>query len=312
MPKGIFRDSAPFTKLTLSGTIILISLLFFYFIGILIVKLNFHTNIEDLANKGTEEFIASHAAAFKLFQILQSIGLFILPPFIIGYLINSDSLGYLNLKNRSGVYAYTIVPVIMIASIPFINYLVSFNEGIQLPASMKSLETWMKEGEKNAEALTKVFLQAGNWKDLTSNLLLIALLPAVGEELLFRGILQKQFSEIAKNHHVGIWIAAFLFSFMHFQFYGFIPRLVLGVFLGYIFYFSKNLWLPIIGHFTNNAMAVIFYYLFSTGQVNKSPEVIGTQPGEIYIAFISLAITGLLLFGLYRTEKKFSGISSTR
>jgi len=312
MPKGIFRDSSPLTKLTLSGTIIFISLLFFYFVGILIVKLEFHTNIEDLANNGTEEFVASHAAAFKLFQVLQSIGLFILPPFIIGYLIDKDSLSYLNLKKRSGVYAYLIVPIIMVASIPFINYLVSFNEGIQLPSSMKSLETWMKEGEKNAEALTKVFLQANSWRDLTSNLLLIALLPAIGEELLFRGILQKQFSELAKNHHIGIWIAAFLFSFMHFQFYGFIPRLILGVILGYIFYLSKSLWLPIIGHFTNNAMAVIFYYLYSTGHVSKTAEEIGTQPGEIYLAFLSLAITAALLFGLYRSEKKVKESSSSQ
>jgi len=312
MPKGIFKDSSPLTKLTLSGTIIIISLLLFYSIGILIIKLKFNTNIEDLGNNGADEFIASHVAAFKLFQILQSIGLFILPPFIIGYLIDRDSPGYLQLKKRSGIIAYIIVPLIMVASIPFINYLVSFNEGIQLPSSLKSLETWMKEGEKNAEALTKVFLQAGNWKDLVSNLLLIALLPAIGEELLFRGILQKQFSELAKNHHVGIWIAAFLFSFMHFQFYGFIPRLLLGVLLGYIFYFSRSLWLPIIAHFTNNAMAVIFYYLNSTGQVNKTAEEIGSQPGELYIAFLSLAITGALLFGLYQTEKRLREINSSQ
>jgi membrane protease YdiL (CAAX protease family) len=312
MPKGIFRDSSPLTKLTLSGTIIIISLLLFYSIGILIVKLKFHANIEDLGNNGADEFIVSHAAAFKLFQILQSIGLFILPPFIIGYLIDRDAPGYLHLKKRSTIIAYIIVPFIMVASIPFINFLVSFNEGIQLPSSMKSLETWMKEGEKNAEALTKVFLQANNFKDLVSNLLLIALLPAVGEELLFRGVLQKQFSELAKNHHIGIWIAAFLFSFMHFQFSGFIPRLILGVLLGYIFYFSKSLWLPIIAHFTNNAMAVIFYYLYATGQVNKTAEEIGTQPGEIYVAFLSLAVTGALLFGLFKTEKRLGEINSSQ
>jgi hypothetical protein len=312
MPKGIFKDSSPLTKLTLSGTIVILSLLLFYAIGILIVRLKFNVNIEDIGNSNADEFIASHSNAFKLFQILQSIGLFILPPFIIGYLIDRDSTGYLQLKDRCDLKAYLIVPLIMVASIPFINYLVSFNEGIHLPPSWNSLETWMKESEKNAEALTKVFLQAGNWKDLVSNLLLIALLPAIGEELLFRGVLQKQFSELAKNHHIGIWIAAFLFSFMHFQFYGFIPRLVLGVLLGYIFYFSASLWLPIIAHFTNNAMAVIFYYLYSTGQINKTAEEIGTKPGEIYVAFISLAITGALLFGLYKTETKRRQLNSLK
>jgi uncharacterized protein len=312
MPKGIFKESSPLTKLTLSGTIIIISLLLFYSIGILIVKLKFHTNIEDLGSNGAEEFITSHVSAFKLFQILQSIGLFILPPFIIGFLIERNAPVYLHLNKSSGIISYIIVPLIIIASIPFINYLVAFNEGIHLPSSWSSLETWMKEGEKNAEALTKVFLQANSWKDLTSNILLIALLPAVGEELLFRGILQKQFSELAKSHHVGIWIAAFLFSFMHFQFYGFIPRLILGVLLGYIFYFSKSLWLPILAHFTNNAIAVIFYYLYSLGHVNKTAEEIGTQPGGIYIAILSFAFTGALLFALFIAENKIREIRQSQ
>jgi membrane protease YdiL (CAAX protease family) len=310
MPKGIFRDSSPLTKLLLSGTLVFTSLLLFYLIGILTVKLVYNTNISDIGNAGAEDFIASHAGAFKLFQILQSIGFFILPPFLIGYLIDRDPLSYLQLNKKTGIFAYIIVPLILIASIPFINYLVSFNEGIHLPSSLRSLETWMKEGEQSAEALTKVFLKADNWRDLASNLFIIALIPAIGEELLFRGLLQKQFSELSKNHHIGIWIAAFLFSFMHFQFFGFIPRLILGVLLGYIFYFSKSLWLPIIAHFTNNAMAVIFYYLYSTGQTDKSAEEIGTQPGEIHVAFLSLAIAGALLFVLYKTEKRYHETNS--
>jgi membrane protease YdiL (CAAX protease family) len=310
MPKGIFRDSSPLTKLLLSGTLIFISLLLFYLIGILTVKLVYNTNISAIGNAGAEDFIASHAAAFKLFQILQSIGFFILPPLLIGYLIDRDPFAYLQINKRSGIIAYIIVPLILVASIPFINYLVSFNEGIHLPSSFKSLESWMKEGEESAEALIKVFLKADNWRDLASNLFLIALIPAIGEELLFRGLLQKQLSELSKNPHIGIWIAAFLFSFMHFQFFGFIPRFILGVLLGYIFYFSKSLWLPIMAHFTNNAMAVIFYYLYSTGQTNKTAEEIGTQPGEIYVAFLSLAFAGALLFVLYKTEKRYHETNS--
>jgi membrane protease YdiL (CAAX protease family) len=310
MAKGIYRESTPLTRLLLTGTIVFTSLLIFYLIGIAAVKLFYNTNLSDLATADTESIINTHVSAFKLFQVLQSIGFFILPPFIVGYLVDKDPLGYLQLNKKSVSLGYLIVPFIMIASIPFINYLVAFNESIHLPASLKSMESWMKEGEKSAEALTKVFLKAENWKDLASNLLLIALLPAIGEELLFRGLLQKQFAELSKNHHVGIWLAAFLFSFMHFQFFGFIPRLILGVLLGYIYYFSKSLWLPILAHFTNNALAVVFYYLSSTGQVGNKAEEIGSQPDEIHVAFMSLAIAGILLFVLYRIELQFRKTNS--
>jgi membrane protease YdiL (CAAX protease family) len=310
MPQGIFRDASPLTKLTLSGTIIVLSFLFFYFIGLLFLKVAFQVNLQQFGENISDGYITAHSGAFKLFQVLQSLGLFLVPSFIIGYLIEKDSLDYLALRKRSGLSSYLLVLFIIGASIPFINYLIAFNEGIHLPAFLKSFEGWMKEGEKNAETLTKVFLQASNWKDLSANLLLIALLPAAGEELLFRGILQKQFSELTRNHHAGIWVAAFLFSFLHFQFYGFIPRLILGVLLGYIFYFSQNLWLPILAHFSNNAMAVLFYYFYSAGKINNIAEQIGTQPGEIYISILSLMITGSLLFGLYLTEKRHRQTSS--
>ena len=310
MPKGIYKDSTPLTRLLLTGTIVFTSLLIFYLIGILAVKLFYHTNLSELANADTESFINSHIPALKLFQVLQSIGFFILPAFIIGYLVERDPLTYLQLNKKSVPIGYLIVPLIMIASIPFINYLVSFNESMHLPSSLRSMENWMKEGEKSAETLTKVFLKAENFSDLISNLLLIALLPAIGEELLFRGLLQKQFAELSKNHHVGIWLAAFLFSFMHFQFFGFIPRLILGVLLGYIYYFSKSLWLPILAHFTNNALAVVFYYLSSTGQVSNKAEEIGSQPDEIHVAIMSLVIAGGLLFILYRIERRYRETNS--
>jgi len=310
MPKGIYKDSTPLTKLLLSGTIAFTSLLIFYLIGIAVVKLIYHTDLSDLAKSDPQVFIASHAAAFKLFQVLQDIGFFIIPPFLIGWLIERDSFGYLKLNQKSGAFGYLIVPLILIASIPFVNYLAAANEAMHLPSSLKSMESWMKEAENSAEALTKVFLKSESWGDLVSNLLLIALLPAIGEELLFRGLLQRQFTELSKNPHVGIWLAAFLFSFMHFQFFGFFPRLILGVLLGYIYYFSRSLWLPILGHFANNALAVIFYYLSSTNQISTKADEIGSQPDEIHVAFISLAIAGVLLYALYRVELKYRKTNS--
>ena len=302
MQKGIFANASPLTRLTLTATVVALCFSFFYFAGLLVARFAFHIDFKDLNGDLAAQFVANHAGAFQFLQIMQTTGMFIIPPFIVGYLIQRDAPSYLAMRSRTSIQAYLIAPVIIIASIPFINYLVSFNEAMHLPESLRSLETWMKESEKNAESLTQTFVQAKTWKQLGFNLFMIALLPAVGEELLFRGILQKQFTELTRNVHAGIWIAAAVFSFMHFQFYGFIPRLILGVLLGYVFFITGSLWIPILAHFTNNAITVIFYYLYDAGKIDNTAQEIGTTTNDLYIAFLSLAVVVLLMITLYLAE----------
>ena len=128
---------------------------------------------------------------------------------------------------------------------------------------------------------------------------LIALIPAIGEELLFRGVLQQLFTKWTGEAHLAIFISAFLFSAIHLQFFGFLPRFVLGLVLGYMFYWSKNLWLPILAHFTNNAFAIIFNYHFVADKIqidflNEETSV------NISAALISLLAVALLMFLLHK------------
>jgi len=130
-------------------------------------------------------------------------------------------------------------------------------------------------------------------------LLIMAILPAIGEEFLFRGFLMRYFSSFVKNIHLNIIIVSIIFSALHLQFYGFLPRMALGILLGYLFYWSGSIWLPIVVHFANNAMTVIVYYLAEVGKINIDAEDFGNINNN-YLLIINIIILGL---GFYWFEK---------
>ena len=194
------------------------------------------------------------------------------------------------IKKRPDLFLLLIVIVSMMVVIPFVEYTALINSKMQLPESLSWLEQWMRESEDKATEITVSFLQMNSFNDFVINIIIIALLPALGEELLFRGIIQRIFIDWTKNIHIGIIIAAILFSTFHFQFYGFIPRMLIGIYLGYLFVWSKNIWVPVMAHFVNNASIVIYIY-FSGINVE---EAISNDTGENYS--IITVIVGLLFF----------------
>jgi hypothetical protein len=146
-----------------------------------------------------------------------------------------------------------LVIAIMLLITPFIGFLLEWNMMIPFP-------DWLLSSDGKSEAIVEAFLKMSTYWDLLFTLLVVAVVPAIGEELLFRGYLQQKFGKWFGNIHTSILITAFLFSAIHFHFQGIIPRFVLGVLLGYLFYWSQSLWLPILAHFINNAQAVLFSY----------------------------------------------------
>jgi membrane protease YdiL (CAAX protease family) len=135
---------------------------------------------------------------------------------------------------------------------------------------------------------------------------MIAVLPAVGEELLFRGVIQKLFSKITRSHHWGIWISAILFSALHLQFYGFIPRLLLGAMFGYLLVWSGSLWLPILAHFINNAAAVTALFMIDHGYLNPSIEEFGAGVDDWHIGLFSLSAGLLILLTIKKQQRATS------
>ena len=235
----------------------------------------------------------------KLLQLLQSFGLFILPPFILTYLFYEKPTEALHLTKKISVKESLLVVVFMILIIPIINLLTAWNQQLILPQAFHDIEVWMRMAESETAAITEKMVQVHSLQALSYNLFLMALLPAMGEELFFRGTLQSFFAK--KNTHRAIWITAFIFSTIHFQFYGFLPRLLLGAFFGYLLVKCGSLWLPIIGHFINNAMAIIFYYLKFNGYQSFDVDKIGT--GETIWVSCLVAILLITVSIRYNTNR---------
>lgn len=160
----------------------------------------------------------------------------------------------------------------MLGTFPFVQTTYWLNQQLPLPA-------WMKEMEVNANELIKIILHMDGPAELVLNLLTVGVVAAVGEELVFRGILQQQLSRVIKQPILAIWVTAIVFSAIHLQFAGFLPRMFLGVGLGYLFYWSKSLWLPILAHFIFNSLQVVVYYVLGDKAGQFSPEQAVDSPG---------------------------------
>ncbi|MEN8122517.1 MAG: CPBP family intramembrane glutamic endopeptidase [Bacteroidota bacterium] len=303
MLSGLFEQSSNRAKLVAVIFIMLISIFAFTLIGLLLSLPLFNLDFEGLEIlMGDQDY--SNISFMKYFQTIISLGTFVFPPFIIAYVFKGEIAKYLSLNKNPYLLSILLVAIAMIMAIPFINFLAEWNSKLSFPEALADIENFMKTTEDDAENLTLAFLKADNIGTLFINLFIIALIPAIGEELLFRGVFQKIFIDWTRNEHVGIWIAAFLFSAVHFQFYGFVPRMLMGAFFGYLLVWSKNMWLPIIAHFVNNAFAVVAYYLMGQSVIGDEAETMGTGDGSFITASISLTLVVFMVYIIFRYEKE--------
>jgi CDP-diglyceride synthetase/membrane protease YdiL (CAAX protease family) len=228
----------------------------------------------------------------KLLQIVSSIGMFLLPPLLFVFLVYKEPFKALALHKGTRKMQWLLLPFVLFFSMPVVQLLLEWNQAMSLPAFLGPIEDWMLEAESQAEALLDAFLTMHTPADLAMNLFMIGVIPAIGEELLFRGGLQQLFSKWTRNHHAAILISAFLFSAMHMQFYGFLPRFGLGVILGYMLVWSGSLWVPIVAHFLFNSSQVVLVYFTDLGQLDLDVEA-GPDYGW---PFTVLSIVVLALF----------------
>ena len=256
--------------------------------------------------------------SLKWIQFLQTTSIFLLPPLCMAYLWSERPLEWLRVKGErlkvkgEGIWAV----VLMLVALPAINLLGYLNQQMTLPTFLEPLEQWMKTSEENAKVLTEQFLNVTTFSGLIINLLLMALLPAVAEELTFRGVLMNLFEVKGerlkvkgKRTHLAIWCSAILFSAIHLQFYGFVPRMLMGALFGYILVWTGSLWIPILMHFTNNAMAVLLYFVaYRAGWNMEQVDAIGTND-TLWLGVVSMVLT---IVGIYafRRSTTMSNASS--
>jgi len=235
----------------------------------------------------------------KISQLILSVGVFIFPPFVLAFLCSKKPLAYLWLNQKTSWLDAGYVILFMLIIIPFVNLLGEMNQQLVLPKFMAGLESTLKSMEDQANKLVEQMLQVHGYAALLFNVFLIALLPAIGEELFFRGALIRVFQNW-KGMIPAIWIVAILFSTIHLQFYGFVPRLLMGAFFGYLILWSGNIGLAVIAHFINNVVAVLFYYFKFNGV--KLPDIDAVGTGNTL--WIGIASGAIGLFGFFLLKRK--------
>ncbi|MEI6577129.1 MAG: CPBP family intramembrane glutamic endopeptidase [Bacteroidota bacterium] len=304
----ISGSSAP-KKLMIFLFLVVASLTIFMVLGIILAVPFWGMEVATFLNNA-DYSNPSYLAFIKYFQIVSQLGIFIIPTILFALLSGEGLTKYLRLQVRPTWIPLALTLLISIFCLPLINGISELNQMMKLPAFMHGMETWMKQTEDSAEILTKAFLGTTSIWGLLLNILMIVLIPAIGEEFLFRGVLQRVFSEWFKNIHLAVFVSAFLFSAMHMQFFGFLPRLMLGAFLGYCYAWTGNLWVPIAAHFLNNFLAVMAAFFFQQGLSESNYNNLGEAPG-IWAYFLSGALTLILLIMLYKFSKAKASVQIT-
>ena len=200
------------------------------------------------------------------------------------------------------LFLWTIITLLV--GMPLMEFIIQWNESIVFPAGLQETEKWMRASETQLAELTKFLLDFRSPTDFAIGLIVIAGLAALGEELFFRGILQSLFERYLGNHHVAIWLSAAIFSFIHFQFFGFFPRLLLGAFFGYLYVWNRNIWIPIVAHLFNNGWTLSMHYMYQQKQIDINPEKM-SEITPWWSILISLALVVFYIRRLhsFRLEK---------
>jgi membrane protease YdiL (CAAX protease family) len=285
-----------------AGTLLLS---FFIFAGSFL----FRTGFQELLTVPPPD--AGEKAQMILRYVLscQQLSLFIVPAVIIAIILKKEENFRLDLKTSPGRLAFLLVIILAFLLFPITIYTGSINSKMHFPVWLSGLESWMRGKEQTASDVTDILIRSDDIKTLSINIIVLAILPALGEELLFRGILQQILIRIFRSYHTGIWLTALLFSALHFQFYGFIPRLILGLIFGYLFYWSSNLWLPVLAHFINNVVPVILSFLVGWKKLNSMTVNVA---GEGLIIPLLPALLCVFILYYFRSEHNKKLIEFTK
>ncbi len=228
-------------------------------------------------------------------QAISSFFSFVFASYIYLKKVEQKPFSFLNFEKTPKAFVFILVFLAQLCFSPFNGLMQSINENMKLPTFMSGLEKTLKGMEDSMAEMMKFLAVFDSPLKLIAALLVIAVLAGVGEELLFRGLMQRKFMKAFKNPHIAIWITAILFSAIHFQFYGFLPRMLLGAVLGYFYYWSGNIWVPIAGHIFNNAVALITVHLVNIKVISADIEKLDKIPVPFTVASF-MVFLGLMYF----------------
>lgn len=292
--ESLVSNKHPLTSLLLLTAIIFIGFVVVGpMIGMAVAMLMYDGNLLAEIRNGT-----SNPELFYPFLVMQGIasfvGLILLPALYIRYTEQKSLAPFFKKENNLPV----IVGIICLLGLSFIiaiSPITEWNMTFQFPESMSAFGDWARAQEDKLADMTKFLTHYESVGGFLLGLFVIAVIPAIGEEFVFRGLIQNELWRSSRNIHAAIWASAFLFSAIHLQFFGFLPRMLLGALFGYLYYWSGNLLVPILAHFFNNGFSLTMIYLQSLGISNLDMEDETAAPLS-WVAVCAVAVFALLYF----------------
>lgn len=287
-----------FTQLTYGRRI----LLMFCFFVLMMVLAGFASSIAAaLAPTGSRNF-------YLLTSVFQNLIGFAGTAFVTALFMSVKPMTMLGLNRVCRWRNLLGIILVFAVGLPFLNQTVWWNEQLHFPSFMTGIEQTIRSWEESALSATGTMLSGNSVGDLLINILIIGVVTGFCEELVFRGTFQRVIGSGGLGPHAAIWITAILFSALHFQFFGFLPRLLLGAFFGYLLYWTGSVWVSAMAHALNNSITVTISWLIANGMAAQSLDTVGvTKSGFPAIACVSLALVMCVLFGmrsyLFSTKK---------
>ncbi len=266
----------------------------FNFLGIGVLALGYGSveAVMDIIRNPYED--EGNRMVLFVLQGILSLGLFVIVPLFYARVnLNLYPGVFFRFSNQGLLYALVFVTLFCFMAVNA--WIVEWNESWVLPQGLKSIEQALQGKEQELARLTEFLLGFDSTWQFFVALIVIAVLPGVGEELVFRGLIQNLFFKGFKNAHVAIWVAAFLFSAIHLQFYGLIPRMLLGAFFGYIYFWTGRLSLAMFAHFLNNAISLLLVFFYNRGQLSFDPDGAEAVPDWPYLLIFGMIGTFTLL-----------------
>lgn len=242
-----------------------------------------------------------HLAMMRISTVLQDIVMLVLPALATAVLVTRTPARLLALEIRPRPTMVLAAILVLVVSSPLMTAIIKWNDAITFPPALASLERSLRGMEAAAASSVTEMLGPHSVSNLLMSILIVGVLAGFCEELFFRGALQRLILSARVNTGIAVWCSAVIFSAVHFQFFGFVPRLLLGAYFGYLLVWSGSVWLPMLAHIFNNVMFVILSYVTGTGD----PEIAGEGMATWIVPVLSavLTVTGLILLYNMRINK---------
>ena len=280
-PFARFGNSPPAVQLLIAFIVVVLAGTAIFYLLIFAGSFIFGISMGEMLGAVNTGEVSGRISLLRYIQASQQTGLFLVPSLIIVRMLRTKGISFLMTDRIPLFKDCFLVCVLALLIIPVTSYTGFLNSRMDLPLWLSGVEDWMKEKEEYASGIMNMMITSPGISTLVLNVIILALIPSLSEEILFRGVVQQLLCRTARSAHAGIIITAIIFSTIHFQFYGFIPRMILGLSFGYLFYWTGNLWIPVMAHFINNSFPIVLSWYRDhhlqadviAGGADKSPGI---------------------------------------